>query len=616
MTLSPLVYFTPSASQLLGLAALLTTGAILAGLGAAAAGPHRQAPADIVVGCGIAGLLFTAYGSLAALPFTYLFLAVLLAAPVAFYAAWKRGGPLAAAGWVKVLLLTLPLWLLVAAMAPSQWDEFSHWLLSARYLVDHDLFPGVGRPTAIQDYPAYPYGVPLISYLASRLARHFVDNAGPLFNVLLLLSFGLQMAALVRRRLGLAQAAPLSWALAAFAVLAVTGLNPTFVQKIVLTAYADLPTSVATGFAVLLGWYLLGALADGDEPAADACALQMGFALAMLINAKQANLVLVVFILAGLVLAALRDPRVPVAGLARRAVRVLGPVAATYLLWRYHVASELAAVDRGVMPFASWNIAEIPRILVSMATIMAKKSAYAVVMLAVIGLAVRALWRCRNDFDRLALVVGTTAIGYNAFLFFAYVAIFGGYEGVRTASYWRFNLHLGMLAVIVIAVGGAALWQRWSAGLRRLPWLPIVLVLALPVAFAPKLRFDLQPVKLYATEVGHDLARTLPRGSRLAVVDPLGTGFYAKYMRYLVYGVARLSGDVNLFGTPDKAAITRAVSGADYVWVHTRNQAADAFFGLALPARASSLLARRGAGWTLVKSWPYPGYDNPADVPD
>lgn len=617
MRFSSLVYFSPSPAQLLGLAALLLTGLILAGLGAAVAGPHRQAPADIVVGNGLLGLLFALFGVLTPLPFTGLFIALLLAAPVAFLVAWRRGGPVISAGWIKVLVLTFPLWILVAAMTPSQWDEFSHWLLAARYLVDYDVFPGIGTPPPVQQFPAYPYGVPLITYMASRIARHFVENAGPMFNILLLLSFGLQMMELIRRRLDREAETTPSWAMAAVAVLLVTGLNPTFVQKIILTAYADLPTSVALGFSVLLGWYLLGALAEDDDRSADAYALQMGFALAMLINAKLANLVLVVFVLAGLALAAWRDPQVPLLPLARRAVRVLLPLAAVYLLWRYHVATELSSVERTALPFAQWNIAAIPQILATMATVLLKKGGYTFIMAVAVAFAVRALWRFRGDFDRLALIVGITAAGYNAFLFFAYVSIFTAYEGPRAASYWRYNQHLGMLAVIFVTLGGAYLWQHWSVIRRRVPiWLPVVLVLILPVAFASKLRFDLHPDKQYAAGVGHELARMLPKGSRLAIIDPLGIGFYAKYMRYWVYGTATVGRDINLFSPKSQKDIAKTIRGANYAWVHTQDLAVDKVFGMKLPARASSLLVRDGNGWKLVKSWPYPGDDNPADIRD
>ncbi len=83
---------------------------------------------------------------------------------------------------------------LAAAMIPSQWDDLTHWLPNARYLLENDAFPDAELPKSQSTFPAYPYGVALITYLASKLAGHMVDSATALFNILLVVSFGLLVA--------------------------------------------------------------------------------------------------------------------------------------------------------------------------------------------------------------------------------------------------------------------------------------------------------------------------------------------------------------------------------------------------------------------------------------
>jgi len=82
-----------------------------------------------------------------------------------------------------MVVLGAPMLLLVSAMMASQWDEFSHWLPSARYLYVTDGFPDGRDPVTGASFPAYPYGWPLATYFASRLSGRFVEIAGALTNV-------------------------------------------------------------------------------------------------------------------------------------------------------------------------------------------------------------------------------------------------------------------------------------------------------------------------------------------------------------------------------------------------------------------------------------------------
>jgi hypothetical protein len=67
---------------------------------------------------------------------------------------------------------------------------------------------------------------------------------------------------------------------------------------------------------------------------------------------------------------------------------------------------------------------------------------------------------------------------------------------------------------------------------RFLLGLGVVLVLSLPVAAAPDLRFDLRPQKEHLRMVGKDLAAMLPPGARLGIIDPKGNGLAALMVRY------------------------------------------------------------------------------------
>ena len=82
-------------------------------------------------------------------------------------------------------------------------------------------------------------------YLASRLAGEFVENSEPFIKPARTINFGLVLLEVVRIGLGKPDKEKLkNWMMVALAGLLVTLFNPTFVQKLVLTAYSETSTSV------------------------------------------------------------------------------------------------------------------------------------------------------------------------------------------------------------------------------------------------------------------------------------------------------------------------------------------------------------------------------------
>ena len=125
----------------------------------------------------------------------------------------------------------------------------------------------------------------------------------------------------------------------------------------------------------------------------------------------------------------------------------------------YHVTTALTGAELAVRPFDQWYIDLIGQILWKMLVVFSKKGAYLALMVVAVGFAVRAMIRFRTPFDRLAVIVGTVFIGYNAFLLFAYVSTFGQADSLRVASLWRYNMHLGPLGVAFAAYGLGLLWK-------------------------------------------------------------------------------------------------------------------------------------------------------------
>lgn len=614
--------YLPDLSELAGLGALAVVIVGFAVIGAAVAGARGQPDAMVLSGWAAAVTLFTAVGVTRAVPFTWIAVALLAAALVSAIALvrwrqWPLSAPL-----LRATAVSLPLVLLVASMAPSQWDEFTNWLPNARFLYEHDAFPGPGLPRNPSVFPAYPYALSLVIYLTSLLAGRLVENAVALFNLFLLLMLGVMVARIMRGALvagrqqgGAAREEPaLGWGWCALAALLATMLNPTFVHKIAFTAYADTGTAVALGFAAALGWKLLNALAEKDAEEARALAWQFGLAATALVSIKQVNLVLLVVLAGSIALVALRDPLIRTRALMRFAPAALALPLVVYAAWRIYVAINIPGGEFSIRPPSEWLIALIPDALARMALIAMKKGGYFSIMLVATAFAVRALWRMRWAFDRLALIAGGVFLGYNAFLLFAYVAAFGEGDARNAGSYWRYNMHLGGICVLFAGYGAALLWRRYLAdrfGTRvvavRLAGLAVALAVLLPVVLAGKLRFDLRPRYIEARSIAEQIAAALTPADRLLLLDLHDNGQYLVIMRYAVHGSAQLVGEINAFHGVDATKLSDIVRDVrpSHVWAYQPLPAVQGALNVSLADGASYLLRRTANGWAVMRNWPH-----------
>ncbi len=618
-----LPHLLPTLAQVQGHAALVVVALGMIGLGRLVSGRSRLVEFDLLAGWGVVVVVFTLAGTLTTVPFHMIAIGLGIVASAAWSRHVRRGQNPFPPGTGRVLLLLTPLLLLIASMVPSQWDEFSHWLHSGRYLFDVGSLPREGLPENRATYPAYPYGVPLITYLTSLVAGTFVETAQSMLNTLVLAAFALALWRVMALGLDRPDARP-SWTQAALVLLGATLLGPTFVPKVVFTAYAEVGSAVAVAASVLLGWLALDRLAEGKRDEARWLSWQMGLVLAALIGMKQATLVLLVLVVAGVALLAARDSRVPKAAALSLAPLMLGPAAAVYLAWRHYVGIHLPGREFVVKALADWEFDLLPTVLRGMGHVAANKGGHFLLILIIAVFAVRGLWRCRTRFDRLAVVAATVLVGYNVFLAWAYIAVFGGYEAEHVASFWRYNMHLGPLETAVTVLGLAVLWrQRVEPRLspetgRRVGTAVILLGLIAPPALATHVRFDVRANKMYVRAVGTEMNALLPPDARLMVVDPVDTGFYGLMINYLLRNGAKVTDRLIAFQVGDPKVVIDALARRNYthVWVHTQTKDVTPYLPIPLAEGTSHLIDARGDRWTVIKSWPYPGYRLPTDLPD
>ncbi|MBT4932512.1 MAG: hypothetical protein HOL66_00280 [Rhodospirillaceae bacterium] len=587
---------------------------LLSALGAVLGGRRRILEADIFVGWGLLTVIFTLAAVFLSNPLGVLSWCFFAAGIACLIYVLQSQQPLLPPGSIRILIVLSPLLMITAAMEPSQWDEFSHWLSAPKSLfLSLDVPSDDNPPQGTAMLSAYPYGWPYLIYLGSRAAGIFLDGVGRIYNVVFLALFGLLALKIALRAAHDQEPGQLNWKMTGLAAFFILGMNPTFIQKIILTAYADTGTAVAVGISAYLLWMLLDAEAKGDREKATRTAWQAAFVAAALINIKQVNLILFLGLLISFLIAAWRDPEIRLSRCLYLVIGISVLPLFTYFVWRYHVGFNITTAIGGEAhfnPFEQWRFALIPQIILQMLVVATKKAAFFIVMTIAVVLAIRAFFRPSGHYGRLAIIGGGAFVSYNVFLLFTYVASFGERQALTAVSYWRYNTHLGMIATLLIAAWAGLLWKRWGLGTRvpeKVKWLPLLLVVAAPFLFAHKLRFDLEPNKPHYTAIAREIAATIPNEVPLVIVDPMGSGESVVITRYITgrisipylsafhnTGMKNILARLNYFGDKTQTIIHS-------VTPEMTNKLGDQFVD-----RKTYLVHWKDGKLQIIKEWPYP----------
>ncbi|MEJ0071443.1 MAG: hypothetical protein WDO24_24905 [Pseudomonadota bacterium] len=570
------------------MARALLTGLVFWGCGRWAvrdAAPEVQ----IVAGWGAACVALTVWGAL--LPLS---LAIPGAAVVAAGGAGLVLRRPAAGEWralARIGLLAAPVLLLLAGARPVLIDSFTHWLANAAYLVAQGMFPADARPPDFGIYPAFPYNLQLAAFISALGLERLPAGAMIHANLVLQLALALLLARLVAGLEQAPRAAP-GWAVCAAGLLACWWANPGFGPEIGFSDYGDVATGVALAMA---GWLALRLLSGLDRRP-----IALALALAALVDVKQADLVLVVALVAsaGLLAVWLRDRAT-----LRRLLLALLPALALYAVWRLYVATHLTGGENEILPLARWRVAELPAILVRIARIWLEKPTFFGILAAALGIGVARWWRGARDPATLALMLllGCVLL-FDLFLLFIYVAHFQGAMSSNAQSYYRLNTELALLLMVGLVLLLRAPVGRWlatSSWRRAVPSLAVIAALALPVGFFERVRFDLRRARSVPWTLAEAVAPRLTPRDRLAILAT-GTNHDGplQLRGYLGLLAPTLDAQALRFEPNDVIAALPA-RGFDRLLVTCAGAVqAD------LPRDAAGLFAWDGTRWQMLEVWP------------
>ena len=366
-----------------------------------------------------------------------------------------RIGPLG--GVARLLLLSLPFWLIMLPLRPSQIDTWLNLLPNAGYLFDHNMLPTDIRPPSYSFLPGAPYNTQFAAYIASVVSGSFADASMALFNVALLCASGLLLARIVAGR-----ASHLSWSACAAGLLLAISLNPGFVPRTFFASYGEAPLAVTTMFAVWLAADATTELARGIAwPRATAA---LALVLAAMVNIKQSGIGLLLSIGVTMLAVLLAHPRIP----RRRGIAVVLAALLSALLlaliWQIFVLRNFAVGELKPQTFADWNIGLLPQIIASMARVIFQKATLSLFVAAVLAAAV---WQRRRDkWGRRDVLLGLTAgtiVLFNGFLVVTYVVHFPREMAEDAHSYFRYMTQLSLVVMLGLTVTLRPIAAYWLA---------------------------------------------------------------------------------------------------------------------------------------------------------
>ncbi|CAN0574143.1 unnamed protein product [Laminaria digitata] len=180
-------------------------------------------------------------------------------------------------------------------------------------------------------------------------------------------------------------------------------------------------------------------------------------------------------------------------------------------------------------------------------------------------------------------------------------------------------MHLGGACVAFAAYGLTLLWRTrmpWKPR-RSYAWVAFVLIIITPLALAHKIRFDQYAPKIFVRAVAEEIVEIIPKDVRFASLDVTSVGDFEVIARYVITPHVNYVGFMILAYKPTIENVKKFIARTqpEFAWIHVPTKALEAATGLTLPARHSYLVKNEPAGWKIVKSWPFPGYDDPNNAP-
>jgi hypothetical protein len=524
----------PSLDQIIVAAATFAVAAACVGLGQLV-GARRPGVA-LVAGWGVGGLAILLGTAVAGMPF-WITLSVVGALGLAGLVQVAQGA-FEEESWLstgRTLALAAPFLWLSFAVAPVGTEDFAQALPNLGYLYLHGHFPSVASPNVASLRPGVPYGMALIGLAASFLSFRLAENAGIVWNALLLVAFANLCGDVIATQIRLRRGAdylrnPITdgdaWGIAGIGVLVATMISPFFVPRLFLSNYGD--GAVASVVGVITAATMLW-VATEPRAAIETRLLLLaaiGLCCAALVNIRQDSLPLFTLVFVAAVATMPLERQMGRRVQPNLLLLLLPAPLLMALVWHEYQVVQIPDAAFSVLPFANWNWAALPSALWEMLLTAIVKPGHFGLLLVLLGVSLSTIDTpdLYTPLQRAGTAMGAVlGLGKTASLLLLYlVADYSEQQAASADEFWRFTVQVGPGLV----AGGVSLiptriWD-WPMTARGLRIAAPALAMLLPVAFVGILHADAsrRTEVAYLRDVGADLADLTKGAASVTLVAP------------------------------------------------------------------------------------------------
>jgi hypothetical protein len=553
----------------------------LALTGRAVFGPAAPRPVLPLLGLTVIYSLFVGGSYLyASLP---VYVPLILMGLLACFGAWRSWHTLARdSQYMGVALLFLsPLILLALVVNEPMWDDFTHWLVSAQYLIREGHLPTADSPVLNHTHQSYPYARALLHAWVDRHLGDFNITVQGVFNIffastLLLwvprwLSFSLKRrASFYECLIGMGC---FSWIIIIWTAL----LGST----LIVSSYADPVYSVAMVhlfFALALDAFRRGSFSQATS-SFDPVLICLFVSPIIL---KQSGLyfslmMLGLFWLYSTIEYVKDKGSIRVMVLAQRTIiqaLYLLPMFCLHFIWSLYCKEQNVGRSFSLKTAEFWNFDVLHHILGGVGVQIAARPYTFLGAVIIVGMLILWMKRGRPSQDKIFILL-PLSLGFflltTLFQLLAYCVVFTEYEAIRGASFNRYTAPSGLViwsALIIYFIKALTskplMRQQLISGGLALSFFGVIISFSHKIVPMPRLN----PSLVGTAEM---IKNSYHQGKTLMMLDLLGNGieptvirFYLDQHMYAAYTPAHATQEKI---TPE--ILAKWVKGYDYVYVHS-----------------------------------------------
>ena len=476
------------------------------------------------------------------------------------------------------LFFVSPLIWLALVVNQGQWDDYTHWLVSAQYLLREGHLPVAETIVLNHSTPSYPWARAMLHAWVNSQTTSFSFNVQPLFNVLFCSSLLLWGPIWLKYNNGQASLKLTFASMAGYSGLIII-LILCLGSNTFMSSYADPIYCVCMVhiFHFICLDYLSDARFSSGSIKLDVSALIL-FTAPMIIKSSGLYFSIMLLTLIWILRAASQyrqtqfgDLRCLLKSFLVQSAYLI-PSFLLYFAWSIYITRELIPLTFTVQPIENWHFDILPTILWSIFQEMqARPYAYIGLLLALFILLKQ--WRAGQINSLRSNIFLFISVGFFfsslCFQIVVYCISFGEGEAANAASFNRYMapsglmVYVGLFAYLVETLSGRAVTRQIISGVSVMLGF-IFLVVYFDQKLAPPQRFP-DSFKI----LGKELKKAVPEGSKLLFLDLLGNGFVPTVVRFYMDGkaIAQYRSSFDVSGTITRQTLSDWSEPYDYIYV-------------------------------------------------